>query len=643
MHSTAVQVDEGVAADYSRSPTLKESYGDWRLCCTFALAASGLLVVGVPGLYLLLWKRPATPVRDRPGFCCRLEAETIIPLLNRSVDPCHDFYEYVCTRPAVEASQRFGIPWSKQQIWKHTELIHRALIHGPVGRFQRRLLEGYFREAQRVGSVSSYVEAILQTGTVSASMGPAQIARFLVEMSMKYSVPGVIFMNVSSDVPAAKTLILQRLTSCLFSAPQEEIAAALRTFNSALNVSLYVDSLFEFDRIVSNLHHFEDPRTERASVENTPFSALLKADWVALIKEYVLEIEPRVTTTLQAMEERLDALFSALASAANQPLAVAYVTLCTAVNVDDSVRLTIQEASFFPVLNFACNVIRVCELDEAFESEVVSSAETNRRLRGLFAGLRNDVITEVSSWPRSVTVSDGTSMMSALRQVRLMLPHDITVSDVPLPEALLTASFASVLFAARAYKFRVLRAKVQRRIPSHDAIAGPTVTRFNNRLFIPASLFFPATLHEPAAKHLLDFATVGFEMTTQLWLFLLESKRWSNATLSSLLSRHACLKDSSDKLGNATDKKLIGLALGLVAAAKLAQTTPWFVPYRVSSMRLSHAKMFYLIWAYNQCSPWRNQLNGLDVQALLIHLRTFIEAFDCPETYNSRGDYCDNI
>ncbi|KAK8776485.1 hypothetical protein V5799_030168, partial [Amblyomma americanum] len=338
-------------------------------------------------------------------------------------------------------------------------------------------------------------------------MGPTQMARFLFEMSVKYSMPAVIFMNVSSEVSEARTMTLQRLTDCFYSTSQEQIAAAMKTFNSALNVSLQVDSLFDFDKMVSMLHHFGEPRREIASVEISPFDALPKAEWVALIKEYVLEIAPQVTSTLQAMEERLDALFSALASAANQPVAIAYATLCTAVNVDNSVKSTVQETSFSPLLGFACSVLQVCELDQAFESEVVSSAETSRRLRGLFASIRNNIISEVSSWPPSASVANGTSMQSALRQVRLMLPQDITVPDVPLPEASLTTTFASALFAARAYKFRVLRAKVQQRIPSHAAIAEPHVARFNNCLFLPASLYYHVTLREPAASNVLNFAT----------------------------------------------------------------------------------------------------------------------------------------
>ncbi|KAH6927904.1 hypothetical protein HPB50_009793 [Hyalomma asiaticum] len=635
--SATIEVQANLVGDDANRCTPTHQYNtaaNRRICCACALAAVGL-VVGAPVIYFFVCTRPMATFRERPGFCCQVEAEAIVPLLNRSVDPCQDFYEYVCARSA-ESRQASGFFWSSTLGWKYTELLNRALLHSPAGRFRTRLLESYQRQVQHSWSVSRYVSAIVETGAVSVQMSPAKTARFLFEMSLKYSAAPPIFVQVTSVEPTASFLTLERRTDCFFSASQEEISAALNVFNRAFNLSLPAMALFDFDKRITEPHLPEQGNTESIAIERSPFSALSQKEWAELVREYILAVEPAAKTLFHAAEERLSALFDTLVKASNQPLAVAYATICTAVNVDTSVKSSVEESGFTQ-LGFACSALDVCELDEAFMADVVSSRDKDERVRNLFRSVRERILIEVSTLA-SYTAGAGSvpSLRSALRKVRLMLPKHIAVSDVAVPEIGPFTSFASGLFAARAYKFEVLRVKVKRRIPPLAAIAEHSVLVKDYKLFVPGGLYLLSTqLHSPDSAGP-SLATLGFEMAAQLWRFVLELGGWSNASIGHLEFGPPCLENTFLFEGNDSNSvaptMLVCIPLGLQTVIQMAKKSSWFLSYEVSSMPLSAAKMFYLTWAYKQCHLWKSRLRGLNVEAVLKSSPTFRRAFGCSES-----------
>ncbi|KAH9380920.1 hypothetical protein HPB48_008419 [Haemaphysalis longicornis] len=605
-----------------------------RLCRATALTGAGFLaLIGVSLLLLFLAASPERPGLTPPDFCCRVEAEALVPLLNTSVDPCQDFYTYVCS---MSAWTRYtsSVFWSTAVGWKYTDIIQRAQLHTAAGRFQMRLERSYQKHVRNAGRVSQYVSAILKTGRVSTAMSAPKMARFLVEMSMKYLTSALISMNVSVDNSGTKVLKLEGHTDCFLLVQQDQVASALGAFNAALNTSVAIEELLSLDRHLTALPFWDDPRLERTNVANSPFSVLPDDEWAALVKEYVLAIEPSVDTKIEAKVEKLDAMFYAMLSAPNQATAAAYLTVCAAVRLDDYMKRTVVEQSVFHKNN--CNTLHFCELEDAFKAEVVSSAAKDAHVSGLLRRIRDQISADVA-FSRTVAPDAMRSALAALHRVKLMLPAEIAVLDLAVPEALPSASFASNLFAARSYRFSVLTTKVRRGIPDNDALSVPAVQRIGEILLVPASIYLLTRQFEIIENSILDLATIGFGMALQLWGLLLDSEEWSNVAIKSITHVYQCLQNAyAEYTGQdkALVKKLIQMTLALATTTRSFDEGTWFASYNVASMNLSEAKLFYMIWTYTQCHVQKQDIRDLGFNIVLRHLPTFGKAFGCGDDSN---------
>lgn len=69
-----------------------------------------------------------------PGLCltepCITVASAVMGALDRSVDPCHDFYDFACggwvkSNPLPEGKSRWG-PFSN--LWEHNMLVMKHLL-----------------------------------------------------------------------------------------------------------------------------------------------------------------------------------------------------------------------------------------------------------------------------------------------------------------------------------------------------------------------------------------------------------------------------------------------------------------------------------------------------------------------------------
>ncbi|KAH7963724.1 hypothetical protein HPB52_022462 [Rhipicephalus sanguineus] len=330
---------------------------------------------------------------------------------------------------------------------------------------------------------------------------------------------------------------------------------------------------------MSKLRSRADEGNLKESLMDSPFSTLPNKVWNDIVSEFVSPANPNVCTVRQAKGDRLNDVLGAMANAANRQVAAAYIVTCTSLNAYEEMRAVMDEARTGDYLP-SCDELAVCELDEVFKAEAISTQTADDYIRDYFSYVVNNVAARAmtSSMPGLFSSSDKKSVIRYLKGMKVMLPKEIAAFDLRVPNFNTSHSFAENLLLARSYSFDLRKGRVAKDIPGVRHLFRREVIRRDNVVFVPSNLYMLLKINA-SARRAVNIPAIGVGMATELWSFLLEKTTWTKETLSNIEARRTCFRTIEPSNHSEEDErgwlKAFSLSLGFASVIDPERQEGW--------------------------------------------------------------------
>ncbi|KAL1477302.1 hypothetical protein MTO96_035842 [Rhipicephalus appendiculatus] len=375
-----------------------------------------------------------------------------------------------------------------------------------------------------------------------------RMVRLLAELGLRYGLPSVISFEVSED---GDILIVKINDGCLSQHLNPDMLnLALEAFNNVVKTTVDLHQFQIAEDTVVALSRSNGTIIFSQHITYSPFDNIKYDDWNKIINDLVLPVHPNANYVQTYQDEKLNTLLSNFTHGPHQPATIAYVAICSALKTRD----LFEEAALRPGAQSlsTCQVLDICEIEQAYMAQVLSGHHMNEYVTALFKKMRDNVVQHASASLRKVSQE---AVAAKLQRLRVVLPEEIVVSDIPVPAV--SGTVADNFIAARSYVFEVRKAKVARKIPSVDDLFLPDMVRNGDVAYIPTNLY--AILQQHAQRTVaMDVPVLGVDMAYQLWSFLFE-QTWSPETRCSLEAYKSCFNAS----GIADYMKTAATALGV--------------------------------------------------------------------------------
>ncbi|CAN7988388.1 unnamed protein product, partial [Ixodes hexagonus] len=583
-----------------------------------------------------------------PGFCCVEEASEVVQRLNTSLDPCTNFHDFVCMRRAADMNSADISPLFRISVDRTNLQFKARSSNSPSGRAFSDLTCSCRRQNWRFEvALANFTSAIMSASRVTARMSAADIVRFLALMSFRYRLPGLVTFRptLNGNDSMTTTLEVKRwnwIPSELNISCFECVKSMTTTFNTLLKVDLEARALMDLH---SKFPPHEDTayNTANRSLSDSPFISVSPSDWAGVLREFVRPIYPDAKYIVQETGTNVNDLIVHLARPANQPLTVAYLVIQT-------VMAVYQEFADFnvfrnPPRKADCSplVLRVYELQESFEAQLVATPDRDDHVREIFDIIRRQVASDALS---SFTFSeeDHLRIKEALDSIEVLFPRDAAIAYKPPP--IITFNFPADLLTARSFVFEVQQEKARKGTDNLKLRSYiPDVFRRGNVIFIPASMYFMLNF-ERDHKLFTNLAVVGVRLARELWSFLLDIQTWTNETMRKMRSFQLCFNspDFSKTGANTTRRSAQSMATAVSSILKVVDKSEWLRVQNVSNtVHMSRGQLFYLLMADSLCGDIISRsCEEEDVNVAIKNTPDFSEVFGCaPDAaMNSNQSLC---
>ncbi|KAH6927905.1 hypothetical protein HPB50_009794 [Hyalomma asiaticum] len=597
-------------------------------------SATLLVVIVLSMMFVFLDRARVVAVQGRSSICCDMEARQVIAMLNTTLDPCEDFYQHVCMR-ATDIQSTYVSPMFKVAIyWKEAEMMGTGGT--PAGLLISALrptaASGKLMEATDVGNFTKAIMSLLGQTLKSATSAAAMVA-FLAELSVVYRVPAVVSLGFSTKDPevSGTVLVLERQTGCFpEGGPGPSAQKALHVFNEAFKTEVTFEQLAAFAKRLSSTGSKKAvSKRDMQHVESAPFQGVSQHQWAHILNQFVFPVHPEVKYLSMRPGDGLSEIVGELSKQDNQPASLAYTIICAARTA--SMDVTDAIFDYHNRLSLCLpNKLQLCALEDIVKAQMVSNPVDDALLREMMTRVRDAVVRDAVS-SHVFRGRDKELVTAELWRLKLMLPKDSTgASEVPLPDGVKSNSLALNVLRGRSYVFNIAQTKVQRDIPSRDFLSEVKVKRRKDTLYVPTNLYVQLRFFSQE-KTFLALPLVGVSMASEMWSFLLESTIWSNDTQGNIASFYACFRNSyfGTRHDGGMATEMAHTALGLVSAQNSADRSEWDSSHRIDSMDLTQQKLFYYLFAYNQCSMVPMEKPGPALNVALRNDPEFVRTFRC--------------
>ncbi|KAK8780507.1 hypothetical protein V5799_018153 [Amblyomma americanum] len=567
------------------------------------------------------------------SFCCTDEALTVLRVLDLGTDPCEDFYAHVCSR--VDA----GAPEHLSPIFRAT--MKRKLVEwgaetpGPSAAAQMlAALKKPIREEEELlgEDIAVFVTAIAQVAAVNKKMELPHAVRLFAELSVRYGLPTVVSITVSEDGTVAT---IRKNDGCVLDTDQtDDLGTAVDSFNKALNDVVTLQQLQQLeDQLSSTQGSNKAPKTVSRSIDLSPFSGLSEREWQAIVQDLILSLHPNVTAVKTQEEDRLSEFLEILVKAPGQSTTLAYAVICTALMSRDKLYDVLPADA---ANGISCELLRVCEVEEAFFAEALSSSRMDKYVRGLFAKIRLNVIDQAAVHPMLGGASKG-QISQELNKLRVMVPAEIVASDIQVPNV--SKTFFASLLGARSYVFDVRKTMLSRKIPDANSLSLPAIARRGDVIYVPTNVY--ALLgHKPSRVAALGIPVVGVDMAAEMWSFLLE-RPWPKEISKSIETGLECFAQKPSNHSHHDESlRTATVALGVASAIDAMITTEWDTAAVVNHTAVSLGQLVYLKWLYDRCASLEELVPRLDVNSALRNSPAFVKFFGCSKSAAMAAPNC---
>ncbi|EEC13717.1 hypothetical protein IscW_ISCW011243 [Ixodes scapularis] len=602
----------------------------------FAIVFCAVLLTVI--VVLGITKKDAATIRT-PDFCCADEALALVERHNTSLDPCSDFHAYACMR-AVDVNSTYLSRLFRIHLHQVNLELRADSLDSPSGRAFVALRRSCAKQNWNAEvTLVNFTSAIMKAAGVSARMDPADVARFLVLVEFRYKLPGLVTFR-DKENSARTSLVVRRghwIPSTLNISCFRCISSMIAAFNTLLNVDVSASEVMSFNEKMPAEN--TDYSTTNRSVSESPFASVASDAWRNILKDLVYPVLPGVKYIIQETGSHVDTLIAHIGTPANQPLAVALLVINTVLGVYQEFVDSNALSWVRPRADCSSLVLRVNELLESFEAQVVATPERDDHVRDIFRRIRQAVATDASS--SSTFGKEGSQRINdALNSMQLLLPGNVTIADAPPPN-IVPSDFPSGLLAARSFGFEVQRTKVQRKINDLDPQSYvPDVSRRGNVLCIPSSVYL--TLNFESTHRLsLNLPVVGVQLARELWSFLFERSSWADETTKNIERYRLCFESSHFSWttnSTARRRRAQMIAAAVATTVGVVEKSDWLEMKRVSaSVRMSRGRLFYLALADSLCGDVFRPSAQEDVDTFARNTPDFSAVFGCAAVNGSRS------
>ncbi|KAK8776186.1 hypothetical protein V5799_030470 [Amblyomma americanum] len=606
------------------------------VCVVVAVAVVTLAVIALRVYAGQRWIRGGEFVGRERAFCCSDEAMAMYHFVNTSVNPCHDFFAYVCSDVVKTGLSDRDLLQAKLE-----EIMITGVVPNKVrGRQAADFLIRYHRACVETMArpdvfISSVTDALLiENHKLLTNLSSKNALIYMMKASITYKLSSAITIQYNS---ATRTLYLRSSDLCPITAFHLEILTfVLHSLNNTLNITESKETTAKFAKDLcvrlhsgsgqmvfytgANLSH----AYEREVWNLDHLSAALTANGYSLNSRTVLQVAgvQRVRT--------IHKTFAVYENNGDQGVKSVYLLWCSVFEAVRQFSLK-TKGNTLSILK-ACykSVHLIPRMWETFAAEIFTTPEKVAQATAVFIAVKEAVHSDC----KRSSLFEGTDtgrLDGFFETLSLVAPLSANYSHVAVPKP--APHFADNLLRSRAYDFEVGREALH-------GLQDGDILRYQKVTFIALK-----TLRLPAEDYyyipnttknswLPKMATVGRLLAEAMWHVILNEIKWSPAATANIKRLRTCFLNSYNlsasrglKLG-----KLISTALGLSSVLNAMGGRPDWLTVRPawSLWKLSHAQLFYIFGTYMRCPKKATSDRGYSINAPLMHVEDFANAFFCP-------------
>ncbi|KAH7933968.1 hypothetical protein HPB49_019803 [Dermacentor silvarum] len=612
----------------------------WQCSPTSAFASAAVVFIAMVILgtvYLGTWRHRQGRAIDEHElpFCCPREAQQTLRYVNTSVDPCNDFFAYVCSNVI------------KFRTWPDTSTdreLQRIVVTGamppgvkrsPAGDF----LIAYFRSCvKKVASFDDFVSDIAENlvrkeRSLLNRMDRKKAFVYATTAAAKYQTFTAFY--VSYETLSARLIIAYSARCTVDEDVSYIIAASVAALNVVLNVSTSIERALEFTATICGQTYSTETQITNYTAAN--LSNFYNQVWRIEDVEAGLDSIGYSLSNAQYIEaygaERLGRMHHILStvenSAIEEGVLAAYFLWHSVLSITGEFYGSDDSTPQF-VLK-ACNdsLENLWQISYSFTVDVLTSTEKDAHAHAIFADVRDAVRAECMA-SGLFQEEDMKPLDNFFQDLTLYTPAEVRSLTAMIPKP--SRDFFENLLRGREYNFQAekvrlafVRKESMRHYRNIDFIG-------ESRVYLTPEMYTFIRAGTENAD-LLNMAAFGRTLAEALWVMLFYGIPWTSGTVTNLLR----LKECYDRFygikaeDNSREDITLITALGLSSVLKAFKRPGWYsVKPAWSLLRLSHGQLFYILATYARCPKRSSRKDVCYINGPLMYVKDFAEAFFCP-------------
>ncbi|KAH7941004.1 hypothetical protein HPB49_009181 [Dermacentor silvarum] len=600
-----------------------------------ALAVASLAVVitiTVISVYLGELQRRSGEPSDVGGhsFCCQNEVAKIARYVNTSLDPCQDFFSYVCSN---------AITYKHSEDTNVVAMLQRALITGmmPKGVPMRQaghFLKAYYKTcvqtiSNRHSFATAFVTALQRNeADLLREVDSRKAMMFIMVSGLKYGLGSCITFSyqlgakLRLDIDAIchqADSILDYLNATV-EALRKNADAVPTTEETLHTASLLCNQFQKFTPPVA----MYEPKQARNNFSRDVWNVV---DLEAGLNAHGFKLHDVKVIEVRKLRN-IRVLYDFFTQDGLAGLKAAYLLWHTGVSCQK--QFNTEGSGYSPGSFRACerSLFKMKELWDLFKAEVLTSPDKDIVAEEIFAAVKNAMYEQLRTSP-IIEADDFDTLGSFFKNFTLQTPMSAAYASIPVPKA--TPDFAENLLRGRAYSLtitsaRVLSTQATSTVWHHGTLA------INYRYILLSPLWYNFIFTGSTSFQLLNMAGLGQRLAEILWVLTFYAIPWEPRTSLNTKNFRQCFSGIYyKKFPHYKDTRSVFLsALGLSTVVKALNLSEWHTVRPAWSLwRLSHAQFFYIFNSYHRCPKISSPEKALTINIPVMYVEDFATAFKC--------------
>ncbi|KAH9372637.1 hypothetical protein HPB48_007833 [Haemaphysalis longicornis] len=580
-----------------------------QICTACAMVFVTALFAAIVGFGVYISKQRSNRDFTSTPFCCHEEAEEMYRYVNERVDPCKDFFAYVCTN-RTRGSSEFSMRWWNKVVVtgvppEGTHMSNAGLF---LNAYHKSCLETLSHHEQfftdLAVSIAETMRQLLLTPNTRNAMA------YCITMSRQFNLSSVI--ETFFYQPSAILHFPVHLWCS--SNPLSELAlkGAALALRNILSMKATEEGAIQIKQRLCTRYptgniQFNDIQSFQDIFFNDVWSVNELKDGFQMFGYQVTNATKLLTVGLSGIRAIHD-IFSAPPNEALDALK-AVILLWKSVEsgqIQFDVKPSMTSSLVFQSCEKSLNFIQ--ELRDLLIVQLLIPPNIEVKATAIFTAIRRTVYEDC----RSSTLfapEDHSRLETFLRGISLLTPSESEKSPVEVPVP--TGRFASDLLQARAYTFAATQKQIADVGIQFTPYKSAVYFRSPQLLYLSPELYTRSVTGTSFRSDLVSMTVLGRLMAESLWYLVLSDDTWGSKTVANIERLLDCFVsnyttyDQGRKTGNRINERrhesraLAADALGLASIARALSEPEWRISKLTWSLwHLSHGQLFYILTTF---------------------------------------------